>query len=44
MLDYLATTDSTSELPLYNPDAYARALASGRVSGGNFTNGVASRP
>jgi len=33
MLDYLATTDATGELPLYNPDTYARALESGRVPG-----------
>jgi enoyl-CoA hydratase/carnithine racemase len=31
MLDYLATTDATGELPLYDPDTYARALESGRV-------------
>jgi enoyl-CoA hydratase/carnithine racemase len=31
MIDYLAATDSTGELPLYNPDTYARALKSGRV-------------
>jgi enoyl-CoA hydratase/carnithine racemase len=39
MLDYLATTDSTGELPLYNPDTYARALESGRVPGSRSTNG-----
>jgi enoyl-CoA hydratase/carnithine racemase len=33
MADYLAATDSTGELPLYNPDTYARALESGRVPG-----------
>jgi len=33
MIDYLATTDATGELPLYNPDTYARALESGRVPG-----------
>jgi enoyl-CoA hydratase/carnithine racemase len=38
MLDYLATTDATGELPLYNPDTYARALKSGRVPG-RSTNG-----
>jgi len=31
--DYLAATDSTGELPLYNPNIYARALESGRVPG-----------
>jgi enoyl-CoA hydratase/carnithine racemase len=39
MIDYLATTDSTGELPLYNPDTYARALESGRVAGRRSTNG-----
>jgi hypothetical protein len=33
MIDYLATTDATGELPLYNPDTDARALKSGRVPG-----------
>lgn len=32
MIDYLATTDSTGELPLYNPDTCARALQWGRVT------------
>jgi enoyl-CoA hydratase/carnithine racemase len=40
MLDYLATTDATGELPLYDPDTYARALESGRVPGRHSTNGV----
>jgi enoyl-CoA hydratase/carnithine racemase len=31
MIEYLATTDATGELPLYNPDVYARALELGRV-------------
>ncbi|WP_405476133.1 enoyl-CoA hydratase/isomerase family protein [Streptomyces sp. NBC_00009] len=31
MLDYIATTEATGELPLYNPDTYAQALASGSV-------------
>ena len=39
MIDYLAATDSTGELPLYNPDTYARALKSGRVPGQRSTNG-----
>ena len=34
MLDYLATTESTGELSLYNPDTYARALEAGRVASG----------
>jgi len=38
MLDYLATTDATGELPLYNPDTYARALESGRVPGRRSTD------
>jgi hypothetical protein len=38
MLDYLATTDATGELPLYDPDTYARALESGRVPGRRATN------
>jgi enoyl-CoA hydratase/carnithine racemase len=38
MLDYLETTDATGELPLYNPDTYARALASGRVPARRSTN------
>jgi enoyl-CoA hydratase/carnithine racemase len=39
MLDYLETTAATGELPLYNPDTYARALESGRVPGRRSTNG-----
>ena len=31
MLDYLADTEATGELPLYQPDTYAQALESGRV-------------
>ena len=33
MLDYMEATDATGELPLYNPDTYARALESGFVPG-----------
>src|SRR5712691_335525 len=40
MIDYLATTDATGELPLYNPDTYARALESGRVPGRRSTDGA----
>lgn len=40
MLGYLATTDATGALPLYNPDFYARALESGRVPGGRATDGA----
>ena len=43
MLDYLATTEATGELPLYNPDTYTRALESGRVPGRRSTNGAVSR-
>jgi len=39
MLDYMETTDVTGELPLYNPDTYARALESGSVPGRRSTNG-----
>ncbi|QHE69852.1 hypothetical protein [Rhodococcus sp. WAY2] len=39
MLDYLESTDSTGELPLYNPDIYKQALESGRVPGTRSTNG-----
>jgi hypothetical protein len=31
LLQYLSDTESTGELPLYRPDTYAHALASGRV-------------
>lgn len=33
MLDYQASTDATGELPLYDRETYARALASGSVAG-----------
>ncbi len=39
MIDYLATTDATGELPLYDPDTYATALESGSVPGRRSTNG-----
>ncbi|MFD0441074.1 enoyl-CoA hydratase/isomerase family protein [Streptomyces chartreusis] len=39
MLDYIATTEATGELPLYKPDTYAQALASGSVPGLHSTNG-----
>ena len=35
----METTDATGELPLYNPDTYARALESGSVPGRRSTNG-----
>ncbi|MFF6787079.1 enoyl-CoA hydratase-related protein [Streptomyces sp. NPDC012510] len=37
MLDYMETTEATGELPLYNPDTYAQALASGSVPGHRST-------
>ena len=43
MLDYLASTEATGELPLYNPVTYERALESGRVPGRRSTNGAVSR-
>ena len=43
MLDYLASTEETGELPLYNPNTHARALELGRVPGRRSTNGAASR-
>jgi enoyl-CoA hydratase/carnithine racemase len=43
MLDYLATTEATGELPLYRQDTYAQALESGRVPGVGSTNGAVSR-
>jgi enoyl-CoA hydratase/carnithine racemase len=33
MLEYIATTDATGELPLLNRETYARALAAGRLGG-----------
>ena len=33
MLEYIATTDATGELPLLNRDTYARALSAGRFGG-----------
>jgi enoyl-CoA hydratase/carnithine racemase len=38
MIEYLATTESTGELPLYNRETYARALKSGRVPGRRSTD------
>ncbi|WSD92435.1 enoyl-CoA hydratase/isomerase family protein [Streptomyces canus] len=37
MLDYMETTDASGELPLYRPDTYAQALASGSVPGRRST-------
>jgi len=33
MLEYIATTDATGELPLLNRETYARALGAGRFGG-----------
>ena len=33
MLEYIATTDATGELPLFNHETYARALDAGRFGG-----------
>ena len=43
MIEYLATTEATGELPLYHPETYARALESGRVPGVGSTNRAVSR-
>src|SRR5437870_3314866 len=40
MIEYLATTDATGELPLYDPDTYARALELGRLPGRRSTDGA----
>ena len=40
MLQYLSDIESTGELPLYRPDTYAQALASGRVPAVGSTNGA----
>ncbi|MEU5891847.1 enoyl-CoA hydratase/isomerase family protein [Streptomyces sp. NPDC047461] len=37
MLDYIATTDATGELPLYDPDTYEQALTLGSVPGHRST-------
>ncbi|MET7782157.1 MULTISPECIES: enoyl-CoA hydratase/isomerase family protein [Streptomyces] len=39
MLDYIATTATTGELPLYNPDTYEQALTLGSVPGHRSKNG-----
>jgi hypothetical protein len=33
MLEYIATTDATGELPLLNRDTYAGAFSAGRLGG-----------
>jgi enoyl-CoA hydratase/carnithine racemase len=43
MLQYLADTESTGELPLYRPDTYAQALESGRVPKVGSANGAAKK-
>jgi enoyl-CoA hydratase len=39
MIDYLAATDSSGELPIYNPETYARALETGSLPGRRTPNG-----
>lgn len=39
MLDYMATTEATGELPLYSPDVYDQALQAGTVPGVRNANG-----
>jgi enoyl-CoA hydratase/carnithine racemase len=43
MLQYLADTESTGELPLYRPDTYAQALELGRVPRVGSANGAATK-
>ena len=43
MVQYLADTETTGELPLYRPDTYAQALESGRVPAVGATNGAVKR-
>lgn len=35
MLEYVVATESTGDLPLLNPETYARALREGRIGGGS---------
>jgi enoyl-CoA hydratase/carnithine racemase len=43
MVQYLADTETTGELPLYRPDTYAQALAAGRVPAVAATNGAVKK-
>ena len=43
MVQYLADTEATGELPLYRPDTYAQALESGRVPGVGANNGAVKK-
>jgi enoyl-CoA hydratase/carnithine racemase len=43
MVQYLADTESTGELPLYRPDTYAQALESGRAPAVGATNGAVKK-
>jgi hypothetical protein len=43
MIQYLTDTETTGELPLYRPDTYAHALASGRVPAVGATSGAAKK-
>ena len=39
MIDYLAATEADGELPIYQPDGYARALETGSLPGRRKPNG-----
>lgn len=43
MLDYMATTDATGELPLYTPGVYDEALEAGTVPGVRTNKGLVNR-
>jgi enoyl-CoA hydratase len=43
MLDYMASTEATGELPLYDPDTYAEALESGHVPAARAATSTGSR-
>ena len=43
MLDYMATTDATGELPLYTAGVYAEALETGTVPGVRTDKGMVNR-
>lgn len=43
MLDYMATTEATGELPLYSPGVFERALEAGTVPGVRNGNGMVNR-
>ena len=43
MLDYMATTEATGELPLYTPGVYDEALEAGTVAGVRTKEGMVNR-